>query len=93
MKVELIPGTLSLVAAALLLYVAGGINRFPWLYRPFYDKLAHVISALARLLVVFCFSEFLDCYEYHYSRKFVLGAVMLITAVCTGAGECAKKID
>lgn len=82
MKVELIPGTKSLIALALLLHVAGGINRFYWLYSPLYDKLAHVISALALFLVVFSFFEFLDYYEYPYSRKFVLGAVVLITAVC-----------
>ncbi len=69
MEVELIPGTKSLIALALLLHVAGGINRFSWLYSPFYDKLAHVISALALLLVVFCFFEFLDYYEYHYPRN------------------------
>jgi hypothetical protein len=90
MKVDLIPGTKSLIALALLLHVAGGINRFYWLYSPFYDKLAHVISALALLLVVFSLFEFLDYYEYHYSRKFVLGAVVFITAVFMVAWECAE---
>lgn len=90
MEVELLPGTKSLIALALLLHVAGGINRFYWLYSPVYDKLAHVISALALLLVVFSFFEFLDYYEYHYPMKFVLGAVVLITAVFMVAWECAE---
>jgi hypothetical protein len=90
MNVQFIPGTKSLVALALLLHVAGGINRFYWQFSPYYDKVAHVVSALALLLVVFCFFEFLDYYEYRYSRKLVIGAVVLITVVFMVAWECAE---
>lgn len=90
MNVQFIPGTKSLVALALVLHVAGGINRFYWQFSPYYDKAAHIVSALALLLVAFCFFEFLDYYEYRYSRKLVIGAVVLMTVVFMVAWECAE---
>jgi VanZ family protein len=47
LSIRLTPGVKSVVALALLVHMAGGINRWYWKFAPYYDKLAHVIAALA----------------------------------------------
>jgi hypothetical protein len=47
LSVRLTAGVKSVVALALLVHLAGGINRWYWKFAPYYDKLAHVIAALA----------------------------------------------
>jgi hypothetical protein len=41
MKVVLLQGTKSLIALALPHSRRRGINRFSWLFSPYYDKIAH----------------------------------------------------
>jgi len=74
-------GTKILVALALLLHVAGGINRFYWMFAPYYDKLAHVVSACALMMVIFCFFLVLDREGKQYSRRAVILSIILITTV------------
>ena len=47
LSVRLTPGVKTVIALALLLHVAGGINRWYWKFAPYYDKLAHVVAAMA----------------------------------------------
>jgi hypothetical protein len=56
-------GTKSAVALALFLHIAGGINRWYWKFMPYYDKLAHGVSALALGLLIFSFFLVLDYWE------------------------------
>jgi hypothetical protein len=55
LSVRLTAGVKTAIALALLLHVAGGINRWYWKFAPYYDKLAHVVAALALGLVVLSF--------------------------------------
>jgi hypothetical protein len=56
-------GTKSAIALALFLHIAGGINRWYWKFMPYYDKLAHGVSALALGLLIFSFFLVLDYWE------------------------------
>ena len=56
-------GTKSVIALALFLHIAGGINRWYWKFMPYYDKLAHGVSALALGLLLFSFFLVLDYWE------------------------------
>jgi VanZ family protein len=63
MVIVLPPPTKVAIAVALLLHIAGGINRYYWKFSPFYDKLAHGVSALALGLLLFSFFLILDSRE------------------------------
>ncbi len=79
-KVTLPAGTKSLIVLALLLHVAGGISRFYWKFAPFYDKVAHVVSSVALMMVIFSFFVALDYWGKHYKLKSVLiGSVIIMT--------------
>ena len=66
-----------------------GINRFSWLFSPYYDKITHnCLRTSTYSTSVFCFFEFLDCYEHQYSRLHVIAVIVLITAVFMIAWEC-----
>ncbi len=60
LSVRLPCGVKTVIALALFLHVAGGINRWYWKFMPFYDKVAHVVSALALGLVMFSLFLILD---------------------------------
>jgi hypothetical protein len=83
-------GTKTLIAFALFLHVAGGINRWYWKFMPYYDKVAHMVSALALGLVIFSFFLLLDYWEYRmppfriYAGIFLL---VLIFGLCWEIGE------
>jgi hypothetical protein len=81
-KVTLPAGTKSLVVLALLLHVAGGISRFYWKFAPFYDKVAHVVSSVALMMVIFSFFVALDYWGKHFRLKSVLiGSVLIMTVL------------
>ena len=61
--ISLPAGTKTMIAFALFLHVAGGINRWYWKFMPYYDKVAHVVSALALGLLIFSFFLLLDYWE------------------------------
>lgn len=89
-KITFPAGVKPLIALALLLHVAGGIDRFYWKFAPFYDKVAHVVSALALLLVIFTFFVALDYYGVHLKLRTVLIATIAITAVLSVAWEVTE---
>jgi hypothetical protein len=84
-------GVKTLVPFALFLHLAGGIMRWYWIYMPFYDKFAHVISALAIALVVFVFFIVLDYYGVRISRMKVFFAIFIITFILGGVWEVGEK--
>ena len=57
------------VPFALFLHVAGGIMRWYWEV-PFFDKLTHVVSAIALGLILFTMYQYLDYLEYVKKRPF-----------------------
>jgi VanZ family protein len=61
--ISLPAGTKTMIAFVLFLHVAGGINRWYWKFMPYYDKVAHVVSALALGLLIFSFFLLLDYWE------------------------------
>ncbi len=68
-KVSLPFGLKMAVPFALFLHVAGGIMRWYWEV-PFFDKLAHVVSAIALGLILFTMYQYLDYLEYVKKRPF-----------------------
>lgn len=71
-------GIKSAIGLALLLHMAGGINRWYWKYMPYYDKLAHVVSALALGLLIFAFFLILDSWEIHVRPSRILAGVLVL---------------
>ena len=65
-------GTKSVIALALFLHIAGGINRWYWKFMPYYDKLAHGVSALALGLLIFSFLLVLDYWEFRVRPSRIL---------------------
>jgi len=68
-KVSLPFGLKMMVPFALFLHVAGGIMRWYWEV-PFFDKLAHVVSAIALGLILFTMYQYLDYREYVKKKPF-----------------------
>lgn len=89
-KITFPGGVKPLIALALLLHVAGGINRFYWKFAPYYDKVAHVVSALALLLVIFTFFVGLDYYGIKLKLSTVIIATVAITVVFFVAWEVTE---
>jgi hypothetical protein len=89
-KITFPVGVKPLIALALLLHVAGGINRFYWKFAPYYDKVAHVVSALTLLLVIFTFFVGLDYYGIKMKLITVIIATVAITTVFFVAWEVTE---
>jgi VanZ family protein len=68
-KISLPFGLKMAVPFALFLHVAGGIMRWYWEV-PFFDKLTHVVSAIALGLILFTMYQYLDYLEYVKKRPF-----------------------
>jgi hypothetical protein len=68
-KVFLPFGLKMMVPFALFLHVAGGIMRWYWEV-PFFDKFAHIISAIALGLILFTMYQYLDYLEYVKKKPF-----------------------
>lgn len=71
-------GIKSTIAMALFLHMAGGINRWYWKYMPYYDKLAHVVSALAIGLLIFAFFLVLDSWEIRVRPSRILAGIFVL---------------
>lgn len=88
--INLPAGTKTMIAFALFLHVAGGINRWYWKFMPYYDKLAHVVSALALGLVIFSFFLLLDYWEIRISPSRMYAGIFILTlafGLCWEVGE------
>ncbi len=92
MRVKFPPGVKAIVSLALLLHVAGGISRFYWKFAPFYDKLAHVVSALALFLLIVCFFIFLDYFGYSLKWRNILSGAIIITVVFMVSWELSEYV-
>jgi hypothetical protein len=90
LKITLPGGVKALVALALLLHVAGGINRFYWIFAPYYDKVAHVVSAMGLFLVIFTFFVGLDYYGIRLKLRTVIVATLVITVIFFVAWEVTE---
>jgi hypothetical protein len=84
-------GVKSMVSLALFLHLAGGIMRWYWIYQPFYDKIAHFVSAFVIGLLVFVFFLVLDYYGYKLSSKKILLGIFVITIIFGGLWEIAER--
>jgi len=83
-------GIKSAIALALFLHMAGGINRWYWKYMPYYDKLAHVVSALALGLLIFAFFLVLDSWEIRVRPSRILVGIFVLVFLfgfCWEIGE------
>jgi len=83
-------GLKSLVALSLVLHVAGGINKFYWDFAPVYDKFAHVISAAAVVMLVFCLFIILDYYGTRVSPTTLYAGIILISVFFMVAWEISE---
>lgn len=83
-------GIKSLVALSLLLHVAGGISRFYWEFAPFYDKVAHVVSAAAVVMLVFVLFMILDYYNITVKRQVMYAAIIVISLFFMLAWEAGE---
>ncbi len=86
------PGFKSVFSLALLLHVAGGISRFYWKFSPFYDKIAHVCSALALFLLIICCFIVLDHYGEAVRWRTVLISAIVITVVLMVTWEISEYL-
>ncbi len=83
-------GTKSVIALALFLHIAGGINRWYWKFMPYYDKLAHGVSALALGLLIFSFFLLLDYWEFRIRPTRILiwmFVLVFLFGLCWEVGE------
>jgi VanZ family protein len=83
-------GTKTLIAFALFLHIAGGINRWYWKFMPYYDKVAHFFSALALGLVIFSFFLLLDYWEIRLQPSRMYAGIFIIVLIfgsCWEIGE------
>lgn len=92
MKVTLPPGVKPLIALALLLHVAGGISRLYWKFAPFYDKVAHVCSALALFLLIITFFLVVDHLGKTVSWRTALIGSLVITTVFMVSWEISEYL-
>jgi len=80
-SISLPAGTKTLIAFALFLHVAGGINRWYWKFMPYYDKFAHVVSAFALGLVIFSFFLLLDYWEIRMRPSRIYAGIFIFVLV------------
>lgn len=91
-KVRFPPGFKALFSLALLVHVAGGISRFYWKFSPFYDKVAHVCSALALFLLIISVFAVLDYRGTTLRWRTVLITTILVVTVLMIAWEISEYV-
>lgn len=79
--ISLPAGTKALIAFALFLHVAGGINRWYWKFMPYYDKFAHIVSAFALGLVIFSFFLLLDYWEIRMQPSRIYAGIFIFVLI------------
>jgi hypothetical protein len=73
-----------LIALSLFLHVAGGINRWYFLYYPFYDKVAHFVSALTIAFMVYLLLLCIGTYTRFRPGKFTVPVVIVVITMFFG---------
>ncbi len=89
-EIRLPVGTKTMIAFALFLHVAGGINRWYWKFMPYYDKVAHVVSALALGLLIFSFFLLLDYWEIRVQPSFIYAGIFILVLIFGSVWEIAE---
>ncbi|NTU99941.1 MAG: hypothetical protein HGA55_02315 [Methanoregulaceae archaeon] len=90
LSVRLTPGVKTVIALALLLHVAGGVNRWYWKFAPYYDKLAHVVAAIAVGMVILSLFLILDTWKIRASPGRIIAAMVIIVVVLGGLWEIGE---
>jgi len=78
MGISLPTGVKSMIALTLFLHVAGGVLRWYWVYKPWYDKLAHFVAGITIGLLGFVFFIFLDRWGVSVQKRAVLAGIFCI---------------
>jgi hypothetical protein len=73
-----------LIALALFLHIAGGINRWYFLFYPFYDKLAHFVAALTIAFMLYLFLLCLGTYSRFKPGRYTIMVIILVTTMLFG---------
>ena len=90
LSVRLTPGVKTVIALALLLHVAGGINRWYWKFAPYYDKLAHVVAAMAVGMTILSLFLILDTWKIRASPRRIIAGMIIIVVVLGGLWEIGE---
>jgi VanZ family protein len=88
--IRLPAGTKTLIAFALFLHVAGGINRWYWKFMPYYDKLAHVVSAFALGLVIFSLFLLLNYWEIRIEPSHIYAWIFILVLIFGASWEIGE---
>lgn len=73
-----------LIALSLFLHIAGGINRWYFLFYPFYDKLAHFVAALTIAFMLYLFLLCLGTYSRFKPDRYAIMGIILVTTILFG---------
>jgi hypothetical protein len=73
-----------LIALSLFLHIAGGINRWYFLFYPFYDKLAHFIAALTIAFMLYLLLLCLGTYSRFKPGRYTIMGIILVTTMLFG---------
>jgi hypothetical protein len=79
------------VPFALFLHIAGGIMRWYWIYQPWYDKFAHVISALTIALLIFALFLYLDWCDIRFKTWQIMLGIFIITIFLGSIWEVGER--
>jgi hypothetical protein len=90
LSVRLTPGVKTMIALALLLHMAGGINRWYWKFAPYYDKLAHVIAALALGLAILSFFLIISSRGITIRPSWIIGWIIILVIFIGGIWEIGE---
>lgn len=88
--IRLPAGTKTMIAFALFLHVAGGINRWYWKFMPYYDKLAHVVSAFALGLVIFSLFLLLNYWEIRIEPSRIYAWIFILVLIFGASWEIGE---
>ena len=80
-----------LLGLALVMHIGGGIESWYFSLYPIYDKIAHLVSAMAIALLIFLFLLFLEYYDIiHLGRRKIVFIVIFVTLFFGLAWEVAE---
>jgi VanZ family protein len=88
--IRLPAGTKTMIAFALFLHVAVGINRWYWKFMPYYDKLAHVVSAFALGLVIFSLFLLLNYWEIRIEPSHIYAWIFILVLIFGASWEIGE---
>jgi len=90
LSVRFPPGVKSAIALSLILHAAGGINRWYWKFAPYYDKLAHVVTALALGMAIFTLFLILDTWGISVRPSRIIAWTIILVILFGGLWEIGE---